>query len=97
MAKITLTQTEAYEIIRKHLNIGDDFQIEITDVQIDDGWIDVPIDWDRNHAPDKAFDFGMIDVMFRNGQIENCHSMDYHSFWCQDGCECEIIKYRKAK
>lgn len=100
MAKITLTKAEAFDIIRNHFGVGSGIEIDIADDPVSkdvDGWIDVPSDWNLNHAPDKAFDYGDIDIMRRDGEVENCHAMDYNSLWCQDGCECDIIKWRPAK
>lgn len=99
--KFTIDHEDAVQALRKHFGIPSTVEIVVnwkeTPVSGDDGWIDVPFDWNLNHAPDKAFDYGDIDIMHRDGEVENCHVMDYNSLWCQDGCECDIIKWRPAK
>lgn len=97
MPKIILTQTEAYDIIRKHLNVNDDFQIEISDAQFNDEWIDVPAGWKHETYPPQAGAYEKIQVRYRNGFTDTSSPCAWDYSWRQKGKQFDIVKYRKAK
>lgn len=95
--KISLTQEELNRIIAAHCGFPLDSKIVLTVVSMDGEWIDVPPDWKYDHCPSEYSYGTKIDVMFRNGTIENCASSDYRDCWVQDQESWSIIKYRDSK
>lgn len=101
MAKITLTKAEANEIIRKHFGVASDFEIEIEitdgDVLKDaDGWIDVPVDWEKMYHPAQAETYDKIEVMYQDYSTNIGEPTCWNVSWSRNTTNA-IIKYREVK
>lgn len=95
--KISLTQEELNRIVAAHCGFPLDSKIVLTVVPIDGEWIDVPPDWKYDYCPSEYSDGTKIDIMLRDGTIEDCGSNGYHDCWVQDQNSWNIIKYRVSK
>ena len=95
--KISLTQDELNRIVAAHCGFPLDSKIVLTVVPTDGEWIDVPSGWEHEHCPTEYSDGTKIDIMFRDGLIENCVIGDYHDCWVQDQNSWNIVKYRVSK
>lgn len=100
--KISITLEEIYSLVRKEYRLADDVIIDIDGIHPPAtrdpyAWQEVPVDWDNAWVSDHTLIGECVDVIHRNGKVSyNNISNSWQSFWRQDGCAVDIVKFRKA-
>jgi len=100
--KVILTMNEVVTLIRKELQLSDGVQVEIEGFgEVDavstdpDGWISVPPDWSEPMAPPEAIGCSKIEVMLRDGSIDEGPPREWCFSWIQENLYRDIVKFRK--
>jgi hypothetical protein len=64
-----------------------------------EGWIEVPSDWYCSFCPDTQIykQDMLIEVRYRNGEVETANANHWCACWVQDGLSNDIVEYRLAK
>lgn len=84
----------------------DEFEIEVNGVDLissikssaetvteEDGWINVPEDWDKPACPFNIPSKGKVLFKFRCGEIDETN-LEYDYTWVQDGKDYNIVAYK---
>ena len=104
-ATFTISNDEAISIIRKHMGLPEYVVIKIDqqDIKSDDpapkdadGWVLVPVDWEKMYHPAQAETYDKIEVMYQDYSTDFGEPTCWNVSWSRNTTNA-IIKYREVK
>lgn len=102
--KVKISVAEIKKILAEKFCLYHDFEVEIiadsvveseTVKQDNEGWIDVPLNWEHFQCPTNICTGTMLEIIQRNGikrYVKN--GREVASLWSQDNYYEDIVKYR---
>lgn len=99
--QLILSMSDVKTALKQHFNLNDNDTIVIReDSDSDYEFISVPNTWIRFSAPPGFPKSGSVEIVTRGGYrfvTKNLSKWEWTSFWVQDECDGDFVKFRKVK